>query len=117
MYTEKDNKTVNILGSDYSIKFVPEEVLDERGINGYCDESTKSIVVGIFKPEEGKLEDLDAYQKKVLRHEIVHAFLFESGIGECSGTVDSWATNEEMVDWIARQHNKLHKAYDLAGAL
>uniref|UniRef100_UPI004057A15C hypothetical protein n=1 Tax=Acetatifactor sp. TaxID=1872090 RepID=UPI004057A15C len=117
MYTEKDNKKVNILGTDYNIKFVPEEELDERGINGYCDESTKKIVVGAFKPGEEKLEDLHIYQKKVLRHEITHAFLFESGLAECSGRVGSWATNEEMVDWIAHQHNKLHAAFEQAGAL
>ena len=117
MYTERDNKTVSVLGTEYSIKFVPEEELDKRGINGYCDESTKEIVVGIFVPAEGKLADLSTYQKKVLRHEIIHAFFFESGLAECSGSVNSWADNEEMVDWIAHQHNKLHAVFEQAGAL
>ena len=117
MYTEKDNKIINILGVDYSISFEPEAELDKREINGYCDESVKKIVVGVFEPAEGKLQDLHSFQKKVLRHEIIHAFLFESGLAECSGSVCSWATNEEMVDWIAHQHNKIHKVFEKAGAL
>ena len=116
MYTEKDNKTVNVLGTDYELKFVPEEELT-LDVDGYCDQSIKKIVIGVFVPAEGKLQDLHAYQKKVLRHELIHAFLFESGLAENSRKVDSWATNEEMVDWIAHQHDKLHAAFKQAGAL
>ena len=55
--------------------------------------------------------------KKVLRHEIVHAYLCESGLEHCSLGEDSWATNEEMVDWMAIQGPKLYKAWEEAGAL
>ena len=117
MYTDKDNKTIGILGTDYNIKFVLEEELEKRNIDGYCDVSTKSIAVGVFVPAEGKLEDLHAHQKKVLRHEIIHAFMYESGLAECSGCVDNWAQNETMVDYFAFQHNKIHAAFEQAGAL
>lgn len=116
MYTEKDNKTVNVLGTDYSIKFVPDkELLEELGADGACDSSLKLIRVCTM--ESGNLGDLHAYQKKVLKHEIIHAFLYESGLAECSGTVNSWATNEEMVDFFALQHDKIHAAFEKAGAL
>lgn len=115
MYTEKDNKTISILGTDYNIKFVTEKELEELEADGICDISIKVINVGIF--EKGNIADLAEYQKKVLRHEIIHAFLCESGLWECSGSVSSWANNETMVDWIARQHSKMHEAFEKAGAL
>lgn len=66
---------------------------------------------------EGTLEDMEEYVKKVLRHEIVHAFFFESGLHECSGQAEAWASNETMVDWIARQGPKIYKAWEEVGAL
>lgn len=54
--------------------------------------------------------------KQVLRHEIVHAFLNESGLVYNSNfSMQGWATNEEMVDWIAWNGEKLHKAWKEAG--
>lgn len=117
MYTEKDNKTVNVLGTEYNIKFVPEEELAELGADGATDNSIKLIRVGIFVPQKCSVAELSVYQKKVLRHEIIHAFFHESGLSECSNNVNSWATNEEMVDWIAYQHHKIHAAFESAGAL
>lgn len=44
------------------------------------------------------------HQRHVLTHEIVHAFLYESGLD-----VETWANNEEIVDWISLQLEKMHK--------
>ena len=77
----------------------------------------KKICIGIFQATETTVEDLTAYQRKVLRHEIVHAFLYECGLANNSNGVDAWAYNEEMIDWVAIQHNKLHAAFEKAGAL
>ena len=56
-------------------------------------------------------ENLAEYKKVVIRHELIHAFLFESGLDAAS-----WAMNEEMVDWFALQAPKLMKAFEEAGA-
>ena len=56
---------------------------------------------------------MDAYVRKVKRHEIIHAFLLESGLAECS----DWAQNEEMVDWLARMGPKINTAWQAAGAI
>lgn len=119
MYTDKDNKTVSILGTKYKLLFVPcdNERLTAAEADAIIDETTKEMIVGIFKPDSCSVANLDEYQRKTIKHEIVHAFLFESGLAESSGRVNSWATNEEMVDWIARQHDKLHRAFEEAGAL
>lgn len=111
-------KSVKILGTKYEILFSTEEQ-DERlkTCDGYADWTAKRIVVDDFKPDESTWLKLNEYKKKVLRHEIVHAFLFESGLHESSAETNAWAKNEEMVDWIARQHKKLHKAFKKARSL
>lgn len=108
--------TINILGAKWNIieKSVKQDKLLENA-DGYCDWTTKTIVVE--REMEGSLGNMDCYVNKVKRHEIVHAFMFESGLAECSGNVESWATNEAMVDWIARQGVKLYQAWQDAKAI
>lgn len=109
-------RKVHILGVEYTIKEQSEnenELL--KGCDGYCDWTTR--VIAIEREMVGNLEDMEAYIRKVLRHEIVHAFLLESGLHECSGATESWASNEAMVDWIARQGEKIYAAWREAGAL
>ena len=56
--------------------------------------------------EEIEIEDVAKYRKQVIRHELIHAFLCESGLHEnCK-----WH-NEEMVDWLAIQAPKLQKIF------
>ena len=101
---------VDVLGTKYTIKESNElKDLTLKNNDGYCDFSTKTIVVAAFQDEPGSLGDLNKYKKQVIRHELVHAFLFESGLDACS-----WAKNEEIVDWIACQFPKLTKAFETA---
>jgi len=111
------NVKINVLGAEYTIMHShgPEDTRLED-IDGLCDETTHEIVVETYAGEDGKPSskaNLDVQRKKVLRHEIVHAFLFESGLSENS----DWAQNEELVDWIAMQGPKFYKAWQKAGAL
>lgn len=39
-------------------------------------------------------------------------FLFESGLDANSNGIEAWASNEEMVDWIAIQMPKIVNAYE-----
>lgn len=57
--------------------------------------------------------NLEMQERKNHRHEIIQAFLCESGLAENS----TWAQGEEMVDWFAKQAPKLIKAWKEAGAL
>lgn len=108
-------KPIMILGTQYTI-IEQSESEDERlkGCDGYCDWTTKLIVVE--REMYGTLGNMDVYVRKVLRHEIVHAFLLESGLHECSGETDAWAQNEAMVDWFARMGPKIYAAWKAAGA-
>lgn len=106
--------TVNILGTEYTVARSREGL--PYDIDGECDETVNRIRIDDFsdcREEIGRKENLDVQFKKNLRHEIIHAFLFESGLAENS----EWAQNEELVDWIAIQAPKLIKAWQEAGAL
>lgn len=111
-----NERYVNILGTRYRItEQTEEENKLLKNCDGYCDWTTKEIV--LEREIKGTLGNMEAYIRKVLRHEIVHAMLMESGLSECSGGTDAWARSEETVDWIARQGEKLYQAWREAGAL
>lgn len=101
--------TVNVLGESYVLKFIPEE--EDEGLkdcDGYCDETVKKLVVKRYRrDEQGSKKALELQEKKNFRHEIIHAFLYESGLAENS----TWAQEEEMVDWFAKQFPKLLAAF------
>ena len=108
---------INVLGAKYTIihSHYPGDIRLES-MDGFCDETAKEIVVETYEGDDGKpgvKAQLDIQRKKILRHEIVHAFAFESGLAENS----EWAQNEELVDWIAIQGPKLFKAWQEANAV
>lgn len=113
-YCMQDFK-VNILGSEWSVKFRNEEAYPNlTNVDGYTDLSIREIVVDDMKASQGQIgvkADLESYQKQVVRHEIIHAFLLESRLDSNSNSADSWAVNEEMVDWFAIQSPKIFKVF------
>lgn len=113
---------ISVLGVPYTVRCVlssKDKHLED--CDGYCDTSTKTIMVRDYTEEERRevdaLRDLDAYKHKCMRHEIVHAFLYESGLSVNALDDGPWATNEEMVDWLAIQGPKLHAAWIAAKCL
>lgn len=111
-------KEVNILGETYSIYYnsrKKDNTLETK--DGYTDNYSKKIVINTTFSEDWDVQDIDIYQKKVLRHEIVHAYLYESGLDVNSNKAYSWAENEEMVDWFAIQAPKIIKTYKELGIL
>ncbi len=117
--------TVNILGMPYEIvikKYDEEEAFDRRSIAGFCDGYAREIIVCDMHTYKGWEHDSEKAivecQKEIIRHEIVHAFFYESGLWDSSlGVENSWAKNEEMVDWIAIQGEKIYKAWQDANVL
>ena len=101
---------VNVLGTVYKIKCIPS--LDGRG--GETDFYTKEIRISEQEdvPAEYKTDNLKEMQRHVLRHELIHAFLFESGMDQSSAAHEAWAVNEEMIDWMAIQMPKIMAAYE-----
>lgn len=118
-------KRIDVLGTNYTIKRVgvgQDEYMTKMHFGGYCDGNSKAIVVldlrsvPEWKNEEQKY--IENKEKETLRHEIIHAFLDESGLQWNSfATEKAWAKNEEMVDWFAIQMPKLVKAFKDADCL
>lgn len=116
---------VNILGTQYNIavkRYDEDEVFEKDSCSGYCNGWTKEIVLcdmttlPCWKHEPPNVSAVA--QKTSLRHEIVHAFLNESGLQDNTACYDGgWAQFEEMVDWIAIQGPKIYKAWGEAGAI
>lgn len=106
---------INVLGTEYVIR---EETEYQNHLlkkcDGYCDKTSKTICV-LERSEDSDLAFYEDYKKKVKRHEIIHAFLFESGLHE------NWTHenghDETFIDWIAVQFPKLKKAFEEADAL
>lgn len=113
--------SVNILGTDYTIEYrTKEQDVRLKQVDGYCDYSVKRIVC-IKRTAKDKddmdLADLKAIDRRILRHEVIHAFMYESGLWCNSYGVSSWAENEEMTDWFAIQSPKIYKVYEILNIL
>lgn len=88
--------TINVLGTNYRVfTDTPEHDNQLKENDAYIAPELKIIVL-----DKGNVH---RHQMKVMAHEIVHAFLYESGLD-----VESWGENEEIVDWIAIQIFKLN---------
>lgn len=120
-----ENRKINILGTEYRIethKVSEDSYLEDNKLSGYCGEEEKLIVVADMS-EEKYFTGMDkkaqeTYRKKTLRHEIMHAFLNESGLSDSSNQYGgAWAKNEEMVDWFAIQSPKIFKVYSELGII
>ena len=110
-------RTVNVLGTEYTILVQTEsENVKLNDANGLCEQYSKDIVIenpDAYKDDPMAVSKIEEFTNRVIRHEIIHAFLGESGLRDNS----EWAQNEEMVGWIAIQFPKLFKAFHEVGCL
>ncbi len=108
---------INILGAVYTIqdKTVKQDDFLSK-CDGYCDFTTHKIVIALKKPEN-ELDNFEAYKKKVLRHEIIHAFMNESGLQGNWKHSSEWGHDETVVDWFAIQGPKIYECWIKAGAI
>lgn len=113
---------INILGTHYEIikkQYKNDELFEKNGWAGYCNEILKEIVICDISThpefENASKKEIQCAERDGLRHEIVHAFLNESGLSYCSLNYSgAWAKNEEMVDWFAIQGEKIYNAWLVA---
>ena len=106
---------IDILGSEWHLEtsnFIDDEKLKEY--SGYTDDTVRKIVIDSGEGR-GNCENYEQYRKQTIRHEIIHAYLYESGLGDC------WehkvGQDETTVDWIAYQFPKLLKTFQEVDAL
>lgn len=115
---------VSVLGVQYAVEYrtrAQDPELEAAACDGYCDTSIKLCVARKYtvaeRKEPGSKKCLDDYMRKCMRHELVHAFLYESGLSINSLSPSGWASNEEMTDWMAIQGPKLYDAWKQAKCL
>ena len=104
---------IDVLGARYTVldDQLAEKNPDLQNRAGLCEPYRRRILIRKLNPDDDTPESLARYKRETLRHEIVHAFLCESGLGSSC----DWAKNEELVDWIAIQFPKLARAFAAAG--
>lgn len=105
-------KKIKILGVPYTVHFVSYENNKELATRfGYTAVKDRKIVIGDLNTlDDWKNESKaakDRQHAETVRHEVVHAFLYESGLWGCSKKSDRWAMDEEIIDWIAIQMPKI----------
>jgi hypothetical protein len=118
---EVNMEKVNILGATYKVRRGVSIHSDPDLSNrfGYCNFIECEIVIAdirtipIWSNESDSV--IKSQENETLRHEVLHAFLSESGLRGSSCDVQGWAMNEEMVDWFALQYPKIKKVYEKLG--
>ena len=96
----------DILGTTYKIK---RKNLRDADVDGWFDGTSKTIV--IRKDNYNNVGNFEYLMKKQLRHEIIHAFLYESGLDCNFEHLQQFGHEETMVDWIAIQFPKIYEVY------
>jgi hypothetical protein len=97
--------SIDILGTKYKFNVVKDEDFprsaegSDGGLTKYYD---KEIIIN----GSTKYESIEDY-KRIIRHEIIHAFFFESGLSE-------YTNNEQLVDFLAYQIPKMVKIFEKA---
>lgn len=96
---------VSVLDTEYRV-FVTTEEEDSRlkGADGACDYYAKEILIR----QNPDIWQKRPYIEKVIRHEIIHAFLYESGLS-INWEHKEFGQEETVVDWFAIQIDKINK--------
>ena len=78
---------IDVLGTKYNLRrvnFDQDEFMRKMNYGGYCDNNTKEIVILNLKstPDWASAQEevIQRMEKCTIRHELVHAFLNESGL-------------------------------------
>lgn len=96
-----DSRIINILGEFWRINYDVEKLEDP---NSDAETNPHERTINVRK-----LEDW-ADKNRIVRHEIIHAFLFESGLG-FNYEHKPFGHDETMVDWLAIQWPKIKHVF------
>lgn len=103
----KKMSKLNILGQEYDFRLTTgredDAMLENNKLLGECRFYEKEIVV--YRDLRQK-----EYKKQIIRHEIIHAFLHESGL-------EKHKFDEDLINYIAIQFPKMLKVFKEAKGL
>ena len=95
--------TVNIFGTDYSVKQLFNEESPEKfeDANGYTELYSNEIIIRTgFENDKETYNNVDNFKLKVLRHELFHAIFYECG---CPWYCD----DENLVEFMSINFEKI----------
>lgn len=98
-----ENKTVNILGTEYEISFD----LDSKEADGEAKFYGKKIGIKLLEKmldEDSTEEEKTNRLKEVIRHELWHCALFEGG-------AENYAYDEALIDTLAILSTKIFRIF------
>lgn len=102
------SKYIDILGTRYFIELKKQNELakiteaeKDSFVYGLCNYNDRKIYI------DEEIAKIDEIYKTTLRHELVHAFLYQSGLA----TQCDFAQNEMLVDWIALQFPAMYQSF------
>lgn len=89
-----------VLGTTYTL-YYDDSITADHDANGLAELYSKKIIVSLhgYNDDEA-FESIEDYYKKVLRHELMHAFFHEMGL-------DNYCRDEILVDSLALQLPKI----------
>lgn len=96
-------RVVLILGEPWKINFNVK--IDDDDADAQTDPHERVINVA-----DNIADGVDV--KRIIRHEIIHAFMFESGLG-FNFEHKPFGQDETMIDWFAIQYPKIKKIFKL----
>lgn len=97
---------VSILGVTYDVYIASaEQEATLKNRSGCVDTTVKNIFINseLFKRDESTVKNLSSIIQETLTHEIIHAFIDESGLGDPY-------QSEVMVNWFTLMLNKIYVA-------
>lgn len=104
--------SVSILGTPYKII---REKFSDKNYDGETDYTLHQIRIRTNNINE--VGNFESMMKKQLRHEIIHAFMAESGLQANFEHYRQFGHDETTVDWFAIQFPKILEAFKQVGAL
>jgi len=116
----KKKFTIDILGSKYKVEIAPYMKYYDKfqEVGGWCDFHDKTIVALDAEDYVKSIDDIPTAKpfkatERILRHEIIHAVLYESGL---DGETD-FARDEILIDFLAIQFPKIVGIMEKAGLI
>lgn len=104
---------LKILGTEYRMRV---GVLNGDDI-GECDPCAKVLTIDVNAINAKCSTGVDEIMKSTKRHEIIHAFLYESGMTGYAESSGDYYHDDTIVDWFAVQAPKIFKAFKQADCL
>lgn len=116
-------KTINILGTEY--KFIDKvergkdlDLENNFGICCYYQKVIKIVDIDTVAACDNETRfDKESLRKETIRHELIHAFIYESGLRDSSHSPQNWGQDEEIIDWFAVQMPKIFKIMTELGVI